>query len=95
MLTYVNLSADNYLEFDVCTETLLRVRLDGDITTTTDEKKIEYTTDSGLRIVVNLTPLEWTLEVNSYTINFKASYCDFQDMPEILAGLIASYIERK
>ena len=95
MLSYVNLSADSYLEIDLNTETVLRVRLDGDITTTLDDKKIEYTTDSGLRIIVNTDFLDRTFEINSYTIQFKVSYRDFTELPEVLASLMEQYMTGK
>jgi hypothetical protein len=90
MLSYINLS-DNYLEIDLNTETVLRVRLDGDITTTVSEDKIEYV-GTGIRITVNTT--EQTFEIHTDTIIFNVSYVDFPEMPEMLAGLIEEYMKR-
>jgi hypothetical protein len=92
MLTDINLSG-NYLEIDLNVETVLRVRLDGDITTTIGENKIEYV-GSGLRITVNTTPLEWKFEIRTDNMIFKVSYVDFPEMPEVLAGLIEEYNNR-
>ena len=90
MLTYINLSG-NYLEIDLNTETVLRFRLDGDITTTTSENKIEYV-GTGLRITVNTE--EWKFEIRTDNMIFKVSYVDFPEMPEVLAGLIEEHNNR-
>lgn len=94
-ITNINLSSDNYLEIDINVVTVLRIRLDGDITTTTDGNKIEYTTGSGFRITVNMTPLEWTLQIHSDTMCFNIDYCDFPEMPEVLAEAMTNYMARK
>jgi hypothetical protein len=94
MLTYLNLSSDNFLEIDVNVETLLKVRLDGDITTTKHIGKVEYAA-SGVRITVITTPLEWMLEIHTDTIRFKDSYCDYPELPEVLAEIIAKYREAR
>ena len=90
MLTYINLSG-NYLEIDLNVETVLRVRLDGDVTTTTNENKIEYV-GTGLRITVNTE--EWKFEICTDNMIFKVSYVDFPEMPEVLAGLIEEHNNR-
>ena len=92
MLTYINLS-DNYLVIDLNTETVLRFRLDGDITSTISENKIEYV-GTGIRITVNTTPLEWRFEIRTDNMIFKVSYVDFPEMPEVLAGLIEEHNNR-
>jgi hypothetical protein len=93
MLTDINLSG-NYLEIDLNVETVLRVRLDGDITTTTSENKIEYI-GTGLRITVDTTPLNRIFEIRTDNMIFKVSYVDFPEMPEVLAGLIAQYTDSR
>ena len=90
MLTYIKLSG-NYLEIDLNVETVLRVRLDGDVTTTTNENKIEYV-GTGLRITVNTE--EWKFEICTDNMIFKVSYVDFPEMPEVLAGLIEEHNNR-
>lgn len=94
MLTYIDLSEDNCLSFDLNTETVLKVSLHGDIKTKIDDNKIEYV-GSNLRIIVNTTPLEWTLEINSACIRFKVGYCDFPEAPEVLAEMIQRYMARE
>ena len=92
MLTDINLSG-NYLEIDLNVETVLRVRLDGDITTTIGENKIEYV-GTGLRITVDTTPLNRRFEICTDNMMFKVSYVDFPEMPEVLAGLIEEHNNR-
>jgi hypothetical protein len=87
MLTYLKLS-DKYLEVDLNVETVLRIRLHGDITTRTDEEKVEYV-GSGLSIIVDKT--DTLFEIHTDKMVFKVSYVDFPDMPEVLAEIIAEY----
>ena len=94
MLTYLKLSEDNFLEIDLNVETVLKVRLDGDITTTTSEDKIEYVA-AGVIITVITSPLEWTFEINTENINFNVSYCDFPEIPKMLADIITTYMSRR
>ena len=89
MLTYINLS-ETYLEIDLNVQTVLKFRLDGDITTTASENSIEYA-GTGITITVNTTPLEWRFQVRTDSTMFDVSYVDFPEMPEVLAGLIAQY----
>ena len=94
MLTYISLYTsipENYLIIDLNTETVLRFRLDGDITTTVSEDKIEYV-GPGIRITVNMQ--EMRFEVNTESTIFRVSYVDFPEMPEMLAGLIEEYTSK-
>ena len=101
MLTDLTLSG-NYLVININTENIMRILLDGDITTRVSENKIEYV-GTGLRIIVNTTPLEWRFEIrtdNIFEIRtdnmlFNVSYVDFPEMPEVLAGLIKRYMDSR
>lgn len=90
MLTYLKLS-ENYLEVDLEVQTVLRIRLDGDITTTVSENKIEYI-GTGIRITMNTTPLEWRFEIRTDNMVFNVSYADFPEMPEMLAEIMVNYM---
>lgn len=72
----------------------MRILLDGDITTRVSENKIEYV-GTGLRIIVNTTPLEWRFEIRTDNMLFNVSYVDFPEMPEVLAGLIKRYMDSR
>jgi hypothetical protein len=92
MLTYLNLSENNFIEIDLNVETVLKVCLDGDITTRRSENKIEYL-DTHVTLTVNTT--QKTLEINSESIRFKVSYCDFPEAPEVLAEIMTRYMSRR
>jgi len=92
-LTYVNLSLDNYLEIDVNVETILKIRLDGDISIARDEKKVEYTTGSGIRITVNM--YECMFEIHNESMVFKVSYADFPELPEVMEMIIKKYMDTR
>ena len=94
MLTYLNLSENNFLEIDLNVETVLKVKLDGDITTTRSENKIEYVC-SGVKITVNTTPLEWRFEISTDTMTLDVSYVDFPEAPEMLAEIMTTYMSRQ
>jgi hypothetical protein len=94
MLTYLNLSENNFLEIDLNVETVLKVKLDGDITTTRSENNIEYVC-SGVKITVNTTPLEWRFEIHTDTITFDVSYVDFPEAPEMLTNIMTTYMSRR
>jgi hypothetical protein len=87
MLTYLKLS-DNYLEIDLNVETVLRARLNGNITMTTDDIKVEYV-GTGLRIIVDTA--DRTFEIRTDNIVFNVSYVDFPEAPEVLAEIMENY----
>lgn len=89
MLTYLKLS-ENYLEVDLNCETVLRIRLNGAMTTVKYDTKIEYV-GSGLKIIVDKEDVQF--EIHTDNIAFKVNYVDFPDMPEVLAGIVDNYNE--
>lgn len=93
MLTHINL-VDNYLEVDLNVETVLKFRIDGDITSTVSENKIQYL-GNGITITVNTAPLEWRFEIRTDSTLLDVSYVDFPEMPDILAELIAQYMDSR
>lgn len=90
MLTCINLSEGKYLDIDLNVQTVMRVLLQGEITSTVTANKIEYT-GTGLVITVNTTPLQWTFIIRTTNIMFEVSYVDFPEMPQVLADIIDEY----
>jgi hypothetical protein len=88
MLTYLKLS-DNYLEIDLNVETVLRIRLNGDITMTTDDTKVEYV-GTDLRLIVN--KIDYRFEIRTDNIVFNVCYVDFPEAPEVLAEIMENYM---
>jgi len=88
MLTYLNLS-DNYLEIDLNVETVLRIRLNGDITTTIDDTTVEYV-GTGLKLIVN--KIDYRFEIRTDNMVFNVSYVDFPEAPEVLAEIMENYM---
>jgi hypothetical protein len=92
MLSYLNLSENNCLEIDLNVETVLKVFLDGEITITRSENKIEYV---DTHITLTLNTMRNTFEINSDSMRFKVSYVDFPEAPEMLEAIITRYMSRK
>ena len=91
MLTYLKLSG-NCLEIDLNVETVLKIRLDGDITSTADDTQIEYV-GPGLRLILN--KAEYGFQIHTDIISFNVYYGDFPEAPEYLADIIAKYMESR
>jgi hypothetical protein len=81
----------NYLEIDIDVENVMKVRLDGDMTSSVSDNKIEYMAGS-VKLIVDTTPLNRKFEIQSESVTFKVSYCDFPELPEVLAEIMASYM---